>query len=202
MLNAKGYFDTMTQLVKNGKCWTENTFLLRELLISHDIVTRAELDYLDSRWDMYDRLLSSENWQQLAVWHASYLASQQFSAIDWLVLVVGFGELRIDEYHQKKEVFNRDVIFSAIDESDIFDDAVKNTRILQLVCQMTSALWPDYRQLYAKQLLGHVFKKFPQLEKHSANFVRTKVGLHQRISAKAAIKEANKRKLTKPQSLI
>lgn len=191
MLNSNpSYFDVMEQLVQNGKCWTDNTFNLREMLISHKLVSRTELSYLDQNWSMYDRLLQSKTWQELSLLLASYSASQKFTTLDWLVLVAGFGEKKFnpktlnntDTIPTIVDIFSKDVIFKGIAESDLFDEAVKNTRILSFICQQTSALYPNYRVEYAKQLCVHIFKKFPQLANHSANKVRTKFGLLQRFN--------------------
>lgn len=96
MSSSTSYYDTMVQLVKHGKCWTDKTFMLREMLIHHQLVTRSELDYLDGRWNMYDRLLSCGTWQELMVLQASYLPSTTFTEVDWLVLVAGFAEHHFD----------------------------------------------------------------------------------------------------------
>ena len=116
---------------------------------------------------MYDRLLSAKSWQELDLLLASYSASQKFTTLDWLVLVAGFGEKKLADdnnyYHSPRsvDIFCKDVIFKGIDESDLFDNAVKNTRILSFICQATSAIYPNFRVEYAKQLCAHVFKKFP-----------------------------------------
>ena len=85
------------------------------------------------------------------------------------MLVAGFGEKKFnpktlnntDTIPTIVDIFSKDVIFKGIAESDLFDEAVKNTRILSFICQQTSALYPNYRVEYAKQLCVHIFKKFP-----------------------------------------
>ncbi len=116
---------------------------------------------------MYDRLLSAKTWQELEILLASYAASKKFTALDWLVLVFGFGEKKLAYPDLKRsapvavDIFCKDVIFKGIDESDLFDNAVKNTRILSLICKAASALYSNFRAEYAKQLCTHIFKKFP-----------------------------------------
>lgn len=118
---------------------------------------------------MYDRLLSAKSWQELDLLLASYSASQKFTTLDWLVLVAGFGEKKLVNKDANGikcaptaiDIFCKDVIFKGIDESDLFDNAVKNTRILSFICQATSALYPNFRLEYANQLCAHIFKKFP-----------------------------------------
>ena len=94
----------------------------------------------------------------MSVLIASYSASYQFTSLDWLVLVAGFGEKKLVNKDANGikcaptavDIFCKDVIFKGIDESDLFDDAVKNTRILSFICQATSSLYPNFRIEYAK----------------------------------------------------
>ena len=43
----------------------------------------------------YDKLLSSKSWQMLEVQMAAFGASTAFTVVDWLVLFVGFGTVKI-----------------------------------------------------------------------------------------------------------
>lgn len=117
---------------------------------------------------------------------AAFGASIAFTAVDWLVLFVGFGTVKShkeDGMLTCMPIFEQDVIFKGIDESSLFDDALHNTRILKFMFQSTSALYPSYTITYAMRLCAHAFAKFPQLENHSANFGRNRhIGRFQRVT--------------------
>lgn len=118
---------------------------------------------------------------------AAFGASTAFTALDWLVLFVGFGTVKsykgTDGLMTVLPIFEQDVIFKGIDESSLFDDALHNTRILKFMFQSTSALYSSYTITYAMRLCAHAFTKFPQLEHHSANFGRNKhIGRFQRVT--------------------
>ena len=140
----------------------------------------------DSRWEIYDKLLSSKSWQMLDVQMAAFGASTAFTVVDWLVLFVGFGTVKsykVDGVLNVLPIFEQDVIFKGIDESSLFDDALHNTRILKFMFQSTSALYTSYTITYAMRLCAHAFAKFPQLENHSANFGRNRhIGRFQRVT--------------------
>ena len=151
-------------------------------------MSKSELmQQCDSRWEIYDKLLSSKSWQMLDVQMAAFGASTAFTAVDWLVLFVGFGTVKFcvreDGCQTVKPLFEQDVIFKGIDESSLFDDALHNTRILKFMFQSTSALYSSYTITYAMRLCAHAFAKCPQLENHSANFGRNRdIGRFQRVT--------------------
>lgn len=136
------------------------------------------MQHCDSRWKLYDKLLSSNSWQMLDVLMAAFGASTAFTAVDWLVLFVGFGTGKLCKGEDGQltvfPFFEQDVIFKGIDESSLFDDALHNTRILKFMFQSTSALYSSSTVTYAMRLCAHAFAKFPQLEHHSANFGRNR----------------------------
>ena len=90
-------------------------------------------------------------------------------------MIYGFGQKTFDNKTKcAKSIFNEDVVLKGIDESSLFDDALKNTRILEALFKLAVVKFPNYIRIYALKVCAHMLKKFPQLEKHSANMCKMK----------------------------
>ncbi len=118
----------------------------------------------------------------------SYQASMSFQVADWIVLLYGFSIAHVNTDNGVQYTFKPEVVYKGIEESAFFDEALKNTRILDMIFKQGAAKnnLPEhrfaYQIVYFQNIAARLFKKFPQLAKHSSNIMRTKSEYRYRIN--------------------
>lgn len=136
-------------------------------------VSKAEREYLDTRWQIIENYLSCSSASQLAMKMEISKCSINFQPIDYIVIALGYCQRYAGGY-----LFDFSVIIDMVDNYNWFDDAFKNTKLLRMLIKssMQGSICYLGKQEAPRKLLAHIIKKFPSIKKMNIMFSRDKNG--------------------------
>jgi len=152
---------------KVKKVWTDRTYCIRDQLYRcTTLVSESEKQYLDTRWTLFDSLLTSETTDEFILKASIAQCSANFQLLDYFVLIYGFGCIGYDG-----KAFERSICIELIDKHDFFDSAMKIPKLSEMLLGAISKSYLSSKiNDFYRMALAHVFTKFPALRTMSFNY--------------------------------
>lgn len=133
-------------------------------------LSRAECEYLTTCRARTSQYVVCQSTSELVLQFAINCAATSLNVLDYIYIFTYVAAANASHVPEEGNASQVDMLLDVIDNYDLLDDAMKNSKFIKLLVNALHPMKED--SPYAYQILAHVFKKFPDWLK--ANFMRYK----------------------------